>query len=644
MINEIVSKFSFIGSLKPQEDFNANLQSSIKLMGGMALGIQAAAAGMFWWASSVISGVAPLVDLQREIGVATGAMQELGYAASQNGSDLNAVTSSMKNLNDKVQEFEKFGSGSAAEAAAYLGVSFRDASGNMKKADVIMDDVRRNMQGMSDAERLKIMDKLGIDASLLRTMKLTNSEMESLRSRAQALGVTTSEDADAVEGFAGAMTDLKFAMGGIQQMVAISFAPMMTGLVESFVDLLVSNRDWIVNGLQWLGGVVTSTAGFLQRMWPVLLGLAAAFVVLKIATFGWGAALAVVFSPVVLIVAAVAAVILIIDDLMVAMSGGQSVIADFFMEFFGVDIVPIIQGLIDAFVWLSDEIKAIFAPLEDFFKALFGFWSSIFSGEWGAALDHFVDAFAAIGELLSNIFNAWFDIFTVAWSSIGDFIGDVFVNAFEGIKNIWSSVVDWLKQKALDILPVWAVKLITGGVDLTGAAVDKASETASYVVDKASEGWSAVKGWFGGGDKEDKLDEGGFNPEGTDYSQITYQQQVATMPDLSEFAHQIAPLTTGSNLGDEGQPTYQQHVTTMPDLSEFAYQLPGQPQIEPTVNDSSDEMLDRATGGSNSTSSVEQEVQMNIYTSDAVAAGQAAADSLNEQLQDAQMMASRGGR
>lgn len=423
MINEVVTKFKFIGSLKPQESFNANLQSSIKLMGGMTLGIQAAAAGMFYWANSVISGLQPLVDMQRETDVAVGAMQELGYAASKNGSDLNAVTNSMKNLNEKVQEFEKFGSGSAAEAAAYLGMSFRDASGNMKKADVIMDDVRRSMQGMSDAERLKIMDKLGIDGSLLRTMKLTNSEMESLRSRAQALGVTTAQDAEEIDRYNSSMQDMKFAMGGIQQMVAVSFAPMMTELVEKFVAVLEANRDWIVNGLKWLGGVVTSAAGFLQRMWPVLLGLATAFVVLKIATFGWGAALAVVFSPVVLIVAAVAAVILIIDDLMVAMTGGQSVIADFFMEFFGVDIVPIIQGLIDAFVWLFDEIKAIFAPLMDYFKALFGFWSSIFSGEWSAALDHLVDAFAAIGELLSNIFNAWFDVFATVWSSIGDFIG-----------------------------------------------------------------------------------------------------------------------------------------------------------------------------------------------------------------------------
>ena len=628
MINEIISKFSFIGSLQPQEDFNANLQSSIKLMSGMALGIQASAAGMFWWASSVIDSIAPLVDLQREIDVTVGSMQELGYVAGQNGSDLNAVAVSMKNLTEKVQEFEKFGSGSAAEAAAYLGISFRDASGQMKKADVIMDDVRRTMQGMSDAERLSIMDKLGIDSSLLRTMKLTNAEMDSLRSKAKSLGVVTDEDADAVEKFAGTMATMKFAMSGVSQMVAISFAPMMSNLVDGFVETLSANRDWIVNGLQWLGTVVTSTAGFLQRMWPVLLGLAAAFVVLKIATFGFGAALAVVFSPVVLIIAAVTAVILVIDDLMVAMNGGQSIIADFFQEFFSVDIVPIIQGLIDAFMWLFDEIKAIFAPLEGFFISMFGFWTSVFTGEWSAALDHLVDAFASARKLLSNIFNAWFDVFTVVWTGAGEFITDVFVDAFEGIKNAWSSVVDWLREKALDILPAWAVNLITTGADVAGASIDKAGEVTEYVGDKASEGWDTVKDWFGAGDE-------------TKIEPVVPEQQLA--PNVIQMPEQqLAPMYPSFNLISEGSTTEQS--TPTPGFSSFAYPLPERPQIEPPVDNSRDEMLDRATGGSVSNSNVEQDVQMNIYTSDAVAAGQAAADSLNEQLQDAQMMVSRGGR
>lgn len=580
MINEVVTKFSFIGSLKPQETFNKNLQGSIKLLSGMAAGIQVAAAGMFWWAGSVNASLQPLVDLQRETNVAVGSMQELGYAASQNGSDLQAVTSSLANLNTKVQEFTRFGTGPAAEAAAYLGISFRDASGQVKKADVIFEDVRRSMQGMSDAERVNIMDKLGIDQSLLRTMKLTNGEMMTLRDRARSLGVVTAEDAEQVDKFNNSMKDAKFAMGGVQQMVAVSFAPMMANLVEGFVDLLSANRDWIVTGLKWLGEVVTATTGFLHRMWPVLLGLAAAFVVLKIATIGWGAVLSIVFSPVVLITAAILAVILIIDDLMVAMTGGQSIIADFFQEFFGIDIVPIIQGMIDAFVWLFDEIKSVFAPLVDFFKSIFGFWTALFKGEWGEAIDHLLNAFASLGELLVNIFNAWFDSFVAVWSAVGGFLGDIFGKAFEGIKNIWSNVVAWLKQKALDILPDWAVQLITTGADAASAVAGYASDAASYVGDAAAGAWGSVKGWFGSGSD----DVPAVVPAG-------YASDAAMMMD-----------TNASDL------------------------------------------LDRGTGGTTSNSSVEQEVNMNIYTSDAVTAGQNAAAGINEQLRDAQMMAARGGR
>lgn len=556
MINEIVTRFKFLGSLKPQEDFNTNLGMSIGLLAGMATGIQAAAAGMFYWSDSVLAGLQPLVDLQRETDTSIERLQELGYAASKNGSDIDAVTSSISNLSGNLQEFAHTNSGSAAEVAAYLGLSFRDAAGGIKSADVVMDELRQSMVGMADFERLQIMDKLGIDSSLLATLSLTNSEMDTLRTRAQAFGIITANDANELDRYNNSLIDMRFAMSGIQQLVAVSFAPMMAGLVEGFVDLLAANRDWIVNGLKWLGNVVSATAGFLNRMYPVLLGLVAAFILLKVATFGWGASLAVVFSPVLLITAAIVAVLLIIDDLMVAMTGGQSVIADFFMEFFGVDIVPIIQGLIDAFFWLLEEIKEVFAPLKDYFIELFGFLVSVFTGEWDAAIDHLTNAFVAMGELLTNIFNALFDVFTAIWDGIGGFITETFINAFDGIKDAWGNVTDWLREKALNILPEWAIKLIGTTGDAVGAVADGVSNVASYAGDAASNAWQAAKGWFSGGD----------------------------------------------------------------------------------------ELIESNTGGNSNVSTVDQVVEMNIYTNDAVVAGNSAADSLNEQLQDAKMLSARGGQ
>lgn len=413
MINEVVTKFSFIGSLKPQESFNANLGGSIKLMAGMVAGLAAATAGMFAWTSSVNQSLKPVIDLQKEIRVAAGVMQELGYAASQNGSDLDAVTSSLKSINDKVAEFERFGTGSAAEAASYLGISFRDASGHMKKADVIMEDLRRSMQGMGDAERLELMSKLGIDATLLRTMRLSGTEMDRLRKRARELGVVSGEQAEAVNDYNNALLDQKFAMNSLNQMVAISFAPMMQEMADGFVDLLSKNRDFIIGGLKWLGEVLIATFGAMRRLAPIMAVVAGSFLLAQVATMGFGAALGVVFSPVLLIASAIAAVILIIDDLLVMMTGGQSVIGDFFQEFLGVDLVLVIADAVDAIAGIFPKIKAL-----------------------------------------------------------------------------WGDMTAWLKAQALDILPTWAVKLISGGVDMAGGIADNFIGNASSVLDRVTGGGS----------------------------------------------------------------------------------------------------------------------------------------------------------
>ena len=66
----------------------------------------------------------------------------------------------------------------------------------------------------------------------------------------------------------------------------------------------------------------------------------------------------------------------------------------------------------------------------------------------------------------------------------------------------------WLtgsSKKALDILPAWAVKLISGGADVASAAVGYAGDAASYVGDTASSAWQAAKGWFGGSDDSDAM-------------------------------------------------------------------------------------------------------------------------------------------
>jgi hypothetical protein len=169
-INELVTRFSFIGSLDPQESFNSNLGSSIKLLAGVGSAIVGAAAGFAMFTSSVTESIDPMVQLSRETGDTIAEIQELGFAASQNGSSLDAVMSSIRELTKRAGEFARTGGGSASEAFLQLGVSVRDSNGQMKTASQLMTELSGTLQGFSKGEQADILDKLGIDPSMIQLL------------------------------------------------------------------------------------------------------------------------------------------------------------------------------------------------------------------------------------------------------------------------------------------------------------------------------------------------------------------------------------------------------------------------------------------------------------------------------------------
>lgn len=403
VVSELVSKFSFIGSLTPQKEFNANLKLSVGLLAGAAAGLAAAAGGFFAWTSSVLDTIDPLAQLNRETGVAVEQIQALGFAASVNGSSADALSGSFREMSKRLGEFVQTGGGPAKEIIEQLGISVRDAAGNVRSADDVFLGLSDTLQGMSRAEQANVLDKLGIDQSLIQLVSLSSEEVGKLTDRARSLGIVTQEQADSAAAFNDSLTTLKFGLSGIQNAVAVGFAPALTDLTNRFIGFLEANQDLIRDGLTWLGEVLQSVMGFIERMTPIALVAAAAFVAWQLATGGLVAILGVLLSPVVLITAGIVALLLIVDDLIVAFNGGQSVIRDFFMEFLGFDIVPIMQGIVDGFMWMIDTVSGL---LEPWFAALGGLFSAVvnvFKGDFTGALDDLKGAFASFGQFVLGI-------------------------------------------------------------------------------------------------------------------------------------------------------------------------------------------------------------------------------------------------
>lgn len=596
IVNELITKFGFIGNLAPQETFNANLKASIGLLAGLGAAIAGSAAGVAGWVTSVSQSIDPMVQFSRETGVAIETIQTLGYAASVNGSSVEALQNSLGEMTKRVGEFVSTGEGEAKDVATRLGLKFKDLNGQVKASDVIFRELADKLHGMSQAEKFSVLDKMGIDRSMVQLLSRTGEEIGALQDKAAALGVVTQAQADQFAAYNDSLTTLSKGFDGIKFQVAIGFVPVLKDLIDGFTDFLSANKDLIKNGLSHLGEIIFSVMGMIRRFLPIVAAITVAFSAWWLVTGGLATAMAVLMSPVVLITAAILGVILVIDDLLTAMEGGQSVIADFFSDTWGIDIVPALKAAKEALMAFIHYAIDVFRPLADaivsMFKLVWHLITGAFTGDFQGAMNDAQDVFNSLIAFISGAFVVVGDAVKYVFGDAGMFVVDVFTTAIENTKLMFSAL--W-KLIAGDFEGAWGdvVKRFDNGVELMKkpftAFIDWAKNLfaglgeyiSNIISNAASNAWNATKSFFGFGEGEQQQGvtgggNGGMSPDGIPY---------------------------GMNAA-----------------------------------------VGIAGGGVTSNSSVSQQNTIHINTSDPVVAGNTAADSLQQNMKDANRLSGRGGR
>lgn len=596
IVNELITKFGFIGNLAPQETFNANLKASIGLLAGLGAAIAGSAAGVAGWVTSVSQSIDPLVQFSRETGVAIETVQSLGYAASVNGSSVDALQASLGEMTKRVGEFVSTGEGEAKDVAERLGLQFKDMNGQVKNSDVIFRELADKLHGMSQAEKFSVLDKMGIDRSMVQLLSMTGEEISSLQNKAEALGVVTQDQADQFAAYNDSLTTLGKGFDGIKFQVAVGFVPVLKDLVDGFTDFLIANKDLIKNGLAHLGEIIFSVMGMIRRFLPIIGLITTGFVAWKIAAIGLRTVLATIFSPVVLITAAIIAVVLVIDDLLTAMEGGQSVIADFFKDNWGIDIVPALKEAKASLMAFINYAIGVFKPLADAIASMFRMvWHLItgaFTGDFQDAMKDAQNIFDSLIAFITGAFGVVGDAIKYVFGDAGSFVVDVFTTAIENTKLMFSAL--W-KLVTGDFEGAWGdvVKIFDNGVELMKkpftAFIDWVKNIfaglgeyiSNIISNAASNAWNATKSFFGVGEDEQQQGvtgggNGGMSPGGIPYG-----------------------MNAAVGLGG---------------------------------------------GGVTSNSSVSQQNTIHINTSDPVVAGNTAADSLQQNMKDANRLSGRGGR
>ncbi|ECI4010427.1 hypothetical protein DN310_14110 [Salmonella enterica subsp. salamae] len=596
IVNELITKFGFIGDLAPQETFNANLKASIGLLAGLGAAIAGSAAGVAGWVTSISQSIDPLVQFSRETGVAIETVQTLGYAASVNGSSVDALQASLGEMTKRVGEFVSTGEGEAKDVAERLGLQFKDMNGQVKNSDVIFRELADKLHGMSQAEKFSVLDKMGIDRSMVQLLSMTGEEISSLQNKAEALGVVTQDQADQFAAYNDSLTMLGKGFDGIKFQVAVGFVPVLKDLVDGFTDFLIANKDLIKNGLAHLGEIIFSVMGMIRRFLPIIGLITTGFVAWKIAAIGLRTVLATIFSPVVLITAAIVAVVLVIDDLLTAMEGGQSVIADFFKDNWGIDIVPALKEAKASLMAFINYAIGVFEPLADAIASMFRMvWHLItgaFTGDFQDAMKDAQNVFDSFIAFITGAFGVVGDAIKYVFGDAGAFVVDVFTTAIENTKLMFSAL--W-KLVTGDFEGAWGdvVKIFDNGVELMKkpftAFIDWAKNIfaglgeyiSNIISNAASNAWNATKSFFGFGEDE--------------------QQQGVTGGGNGGMSPDGIPYGMNAAVGISG-------------------------------------------GGVTSNSSVSQQNTIHINTSDPVVAGNTAADSLQQNMKDANRLSGRGGR
>lgn len=383
IVNELVTKFSFHGDPNKLEKYNETLDASIKRLSLLGVAVSAGAGAFVAFVKSVGASLDPLVQLARTTNTSVEALQEIGFVASQNGSDLAAVSRTAERFGAKIGEAVQRGS----EEFSRLGISVRDANGKVKSTEGLLFEVGRRFRemGLSAEEQISFAEKLGIDKTLLQTLRLSSEEIDTLRNKARALGVVTQKEADSIASMNDSLTVLRFGFDAISNKIAVGFAPALKDIADRFTEFLIANKDLITNGLLRLGNILTATSQAIIRLAPVIGALGLGFLAAKIYLMGFGKALALVLSPANLIIAGVAALLFIIDDLIVAFKGGNSVIADFFDGIIGKDgatraflerfvagfksMVGVIKEvgkfIFDIFAFMANQLTKVLNPIID---------------------------------------------------------------------------------------------------------------------------------------------------------------------------------------------------------------------------------------------------------------------------------------
>lgn len=263
---------------------------------GAAVGaaVVAAGAALAVMVKQSINSMDDLTKLAQSVGTTTEDLSALAYAADLSGVSQDnlgtALTRLTKNASDAAQ-----GIGEAQKGFNALGISVKDAEGNLKSSDQLLQEVAGKFAQFEDganktALAVNLFGKSGAD--LIPLLNAGAEGIQDMKDEAEELGLTFDQKTGkAAEAFNDNLTRLDAVKKGLFNRIAAQLLPSLVSLTDRFFDTAKSGDrlDKIARsaatGVKLLGSVAAIVAGIFRTVGEALGGVAAAVVNLVTGNF-----------------------------------------------------------------------------------------------------------------------------------------------------------------------------------------------------------------------------------------------------------------------------------------------------------------------------------------------------------------------
>jgi len=333
VIDEFLIRLGAIADDSGIKSFAKALGGLGTLAGAASLAIGGALAGINSFVGGALGQLDELKNVAERTDQSLEFIQKLGYTAQLNGSSIEASTRSIEGLSQVIGEAAN-GLGRGAATFDKLGLSARNADGSVKTVEQMLGEVQEMMKDLSAPQQQSLLAKLGIDASMIQTLRLGRDELNAFYQEAHDLGVITAEGADAAADYNDAMDRLRMVQNALRTNIAVGLAPTFINLTEKMKSFLIANKDIIRNGISKLVSILVSAGTALWNFFRAIDQVITKTIGWKAALIALAAFLGVVFAtnPVVLLAAALIGIIALVDDFITYLDGGESQFGPFWQK------------------------------------------------------------------------------------------------------------------------------------------------------------------------------------------------------------------------------------------------------------------------------------------------------------------------